>query len=105
MSETIYQVLDRIESSEAEAEPFAGTSLEFLRAVYADAAQPMHRRMRAAVAALPFEHPKLAVTATTNLDGLGAQLEAARARSAKVIELRATEPAQLAPEVLEPVRR
>ena len=74
------------------------TSLEFLQAVYADSLQPMHRRMRAAIAALPFEHPKLAVTATINAEGFGAKLEAARERAAKVIEFRAeptlsTEPA------------
>jgi hypothetical protein len=65
------------------------TSHDFLQAVYRSADQPMHRRMGAAVAALPFEHPKLAVTAVVNGDGFGAKLEAARARSAKVIELRA----------------
>lgn len=68
-----------------------GSSLDFLQAVYTSADQPMHRRMRAAVAALPFEHPKLAVTATVNTDGFGARLEAARTRSAKAIDFQKVE--------------
>ena len=42
--------------------PTDATSLHFMQAIYRDARQPMPRRMRAAVAALPFEHAKLAVT-------------------------------------------
>lgn len=64
------------------------TSLDLLQAVYRCADQPMHRRMRAAVAALPFEHPKLAVTAQVDAKGFAAQLEAARERTAKAIEFR-----------------
>lgn len=64
------------------------TSLDFLQAVYRSTDQPMHRRMRAAVAALPFEHPKLAVTASVNTEGWGARLEAARERAAKAFEVR-----------------
>ena len=79
-----------------------GTSLDFLRAIYRDPSQPMHRRMRAAIAALPHEHPKL--TAIAQVGGgkdFAAPLEAANAR---LLELRSS-PAQLAPEVLEPSRR
>ena len=68
------------------------SSLAFLQAVYRSADQPLHTRMKAAIAALPYEHPKLAVTAV--LDGtedLGARLSRAIQRSAKVIELRAIE--------------
>jgi hypothetical protein len=64
-------------------------SLAFLQAVYRCADQPMHRRMRAAIAALPFEHPKLAVTAVVNTEGFAARLEAARERAARTIEHRA----------------
>jgi hypothetical protein len=46
--------------------PPEATSLDFMQAIYRDPAQPMTRRMRAAVAALPFEHPKLSVNA--NID-------------------------------------
>ena len=77
------------------------SSLEFLQAVYADPLQPMHRRMRAAIAALPFEVPKLAVTAVVDGGGFGARLEAARATTAKLIELRGADP-ERAIEVSEP---
>jgi hypothetical protein len=46
----------------------------------------MVRRMKAAIAALPFEHPKLAVTAVLTDEDLGARLHRAIARSHKVIE-------------------
>lgn len=49
------------------------TPLDFLCAVYRDPLQPMPRRMRAAEAALPFVHPKLAVTA--NVHSFAAQME------------------------------
>jgi hypothetical protein len=84
--------------------PQGATSLEFLQAIYRDHRQPDAKRLRAAIAALPFEHPKLAVTATIDAEGFGAKLEAARSRAARVIEFRAGE-AELAPEILEPVRR
>ncbi|MHC2662563.1 hypothetical protein ACMA5K_01405 [Bradyrhizobium diazoefficiens] len=73
-------------------EVLGNTSLDFLQAVYRCADQPMHRRMRAAVAALPFEHPKLAVTAVVNGEGFAAKLEAARDRAAKAIEFRGLPP-------------
>jgi hypothetical protein len=51
--------------------------------------------MKAAIAALPYEHPKLAVTAVIDgTDDLGARLHRAIQRSAKVIELRAIEQAR-----------
>ena len=62
------------------------TSLEFLKAVYCNNELPLATRMRAAIAALPFETPKLAVTAQVSetdfaslLDRRLAQI--ARARS------------------------
>jgi hypothetical protein len=60
----------------------AGSSLEFLQAIYRSTDQPLARRMRAAIAALPFESPKLAVTANLGPEsGFAAQLEAAIQRS------------------------
>ena len=45
------------------------TSLSFLQRVYRSVTQPMSRRMQAAMAALPHEHPKLGAVATVNMNG------------------------------------
>jgi hypothetical protein len=88
---------------EPEIEPITATSsLEFLQAVYMNPAQPMSRRMRAAIAALPFEHPKLAVVGRIVAgEGFAARLEDAIKRSGKVIE---HNPPEGAPRPLETFR-
>ena len=82
------QLLPDLSEPEAPVVIEAGSSLEFLQAVYRDPGQPVTRRMRAAIAALPFEHPKLAVVASIRPDsGFAARLEEAivRSQQAKVI--------------------
>jgi hypothetical protein len=65
-----------------------GTSLDFLQAIYRDPNQPVQRRMRAASAALPFEHPKLAVIARVREEDLAERLMRALQASGKVINAR-----------------
>jgi hypothetical protein len=71
--------------------PPGATSLALLQAVYRSDDQPLHTRMKAAIAALPFEHPRLAVTAVVDDRDLGARLARAIERSARVIEFRPIE--------------
>ena len=58
-----------------------GTSLDLLRAIYRRVDLPLSTRMRAATAALPHEHPKLAVTAMVNEGDFANQLDRAVQRS------------------------
>ena len=60
------------------------TPLEFLNTVYRDARQPISLRMRAAIAAAPFVHPKLSVSANFN-SGFGRRLETAIEKSGKAV--------------------
>lgn len=62
------------------------TSLKFLQTIYRSSSVPLSTRMRAAIAALQFEHPKLAVMATIDGKDFGDQLERASNRSSQVIE-------------------
>lgn len=69
----------------------ASSSLDLLRAIYSDPGQPLHRRMRAAIAALPFENPKLAVVASVGPDaGFASRLEQAIERSRNVLTIKAS---------------
>ena len=61
--------------------PIDASSLDFLQAVYRNSDQPMQRRMRAAIEALPFERPKLAVVA--NVNNFGSYMEELGRRSGK----------------------
>ena len=65
--------------------PPAQSSLALLQTVYRDPTQPLSTRMRAAVATLPFEYPKLSVSASVNNRGMGRHLERAIASSGKQV--------------------
>jgi len=59
------------------------TPLEFLEAVYVNPNLPLNTRLRAAIEAAPYRHPKLAVTGHAHFEGkdFASQLERAIARS------------------------
>ena len=73
------------------AEALPTSALEYLQSIYRNPSEPEGRRMRAAMAALPFEVPKLAATVVTNMDGrdFASLLERAIERSgrAQVVRL------------------
>jgi hypothetical protein len=46
--------------------PEEATSLTFLQAIYRSADYPLKVRLRAAALALPFEHPRLSLSAQLN---------------------------------------
>ena len=97
MSETIDAVLDRIEAQQPHAELIElgpeESSLSFLQKIYRNVSQPMSRRIRAAIEALPFEHPKLSAVATASMNGndFAALLDRAIERSGKVQEVKQIE--------------
>jgi polysaccharide pyruvyl transferase WcaK-like protein len=62
------------------------TSLKLLQAIYRSPSVALSTRMRAAIAALQFEHPKLAVAVTVNAGDFADQLDKAVERSRRVIE-------------------
>jgi len=83
MSETIYDKLNRIEAQVASG-PEPETSLAYLQSVYRDAGVPLPVRMRAAIAAAPFEHPRLSISANVEGKDIGDRLERAIKRSLQV---------------------
>jgi hypothetical protein len=68
------------------------TSLNFLQRVYRSVKQPMSRRMRAAIEALPHEHPRLGAVAIGRMNGddFAAMLDRAIERSGKAGQIEGT---------------
>ena len=82
----IDEVIDEREVIEV---PEGARSLELLQAVYRSPSLPLVTRMKAAAEALPFEFPKLAVTAIVSRDDFADELERAieRSRAARVAQI------------------
>jgi hypothetical protein len=84
---------------------FNGNGLEYLQSIYRDPAQEQHTRMRAAIAALPFESPKLIAAAIGSMSlDFEARLERAVRRS-NGVRLLPTRPIELAQPEPQPFRR
>jgi hypothetical protein len=73
-----------------ELEPNA-TSLTLLQKVYRSPVVALATRMRAAIAAIQFEHPKLAITANVEGGDFAWRLDQAVERSRKIIETKPIE--------------
>jgi hypothetical protein len=73
------------------------TSLSFLQRVYRSVRQPMSRRLRAAIEALPHEHPRLGAVAIGSMNGedFAAMLDRAIERSGKEREVKQIEAAPM----------
>jgi hypothetical protein len=84
LANNVDAVLDQIEAQQTIELPENGTSLDLLQQVYSNPSLPLMTRIRAATAALPHEHPKLAVTTVVNAGDFADQLEKAIERSRKV---------------------
>jgi hypothetical protein len=59
--------------------PEGATSLDLMQAIYRNSAQPMTRRIRAALIAIAYEHPKLSVNANVDNHFASRMEEIARA--------------------------
>jgi hypothetical protein len=74
-----------IEYKEEQVVFFKGTALDYLQSIYRDLTEERYVRMRAAIAAIPFESPKLQATATLQLGlDFASKLDRAVLRSARV---------------------
>ena len=103
MMETIGTVLDRIEAQQAmslqlKPDPI---SLDLLQAVYRNNQLPLTVRLRAAIAALPHEVPKLIAQAILNEQSyaelLDRRLERMKEVEQKLIEATPTPPVEVKP--------
>src|SRR5262249_566607 len=94
-------ILNKIEAEAIAEAPDGDTALQLLQAVYRNKRAPLSIRMRAAALALPFESPKLAVTAHVTEGDFAAALDRAvqRSNESKLLELSANREAEPIAEV------
>ena len=104
MSDTINEVMDRLEEQQRQSQQkelavyqVPATAHDYLREVYQDPRLPTHLRMRAALEALLFERPKLAVQAILAGQDIAALLDErlkriAQERSEQTNSVAVTEP-------------
>jgi hypothetical protein len=94
MLDTVDAALSRFDDEPELIELAPGeTSLSFLQKVYRSVKQPMSRRLRAAIEALPHEHPRLGAVAIGSINGqdFASMLERAIVRSNKEREVKQIE--------------
>jgi hypothetical protein len=94
MLDTVDAALSRFENEPELIELAPGeTSLNLLQRIYRSVKQPMSRRMRAAIEALPHEHPRLGAVAIGSMNGhdFASLLERAIERSGKRREVKQIE--------------
>ena len=94
MLDTVDAALSRFDDEPELIELSPGeTSLSFLQKVYRSVKQPMSRGLRAAIEAMPHEHPRLGAIATASMNGqdFASMLERAILRSGKGPELKQIE--------------
>ena len=84
MKPTIYELLDSVEEPAEPKPELALDAMSYLQGVYQGHRIAEGPRMRAAIACLPFERPRLTVNANFN-GRFGAQLERAIASSGKAV--------------------
>jgi hypothetical protein len=80
---------DRHKIAEPRAKP---TPLEFLQAVYSNEGLPLSARLKAAIEAAQYVHPKLAVTANIQAGDFADQLDRAVERTRRVLMIEANKP-------------
>jgi hypothetical protein len=84
LANKVDEVLDRIEARRAVGVEAKATPLEFLQAVYCNPDLPLSARLKAAVEAAQYIHPRLSVSGVIESQNLGALLDARLKRLAEM---------------------